>query len=789
MAHRRTCVRVSAGLALALAAGSASAQINSNWLSAASDNWSNPVRWSTNPDIPNNGANTYHATISATGAAYSVTLDLPITVTDLTVNSADATLLWGGSHTLNVLNNATLGGGSTINGAGLGGLLQVAGTLTIGNSTVVGLGILRANGPIIYSHTVDVSFDDTDIDHGDGSALWMGPGDIVLGQGATMTNGASCTFTIQSDQQLRFSGSGAATSFTNLGTIIRNTGTGTADVQGVAFDNQGILDVQTGTFRADTVSNISSNQLTGGTYRVGGGSIDFTGTTILTNAATVEYLAGPGSFTAFDSLTTNAATGTLNVGAGRLLTKPGSLTNQGTIGLANTAGLDVSGSFVNDSTFTAGDSATLSAAGLTNSAAASLTLGTGGTVSLTGNLLNDGTLTTGAGTDVALAAGFALQNVSAGTLTGGTFHLGGDLKADNLAGLTTLAGRVMLDGPAATLRDGANLDVAPGITTVASGGELGVLGGRTLTTSSNLTLGATGQLTVGVGSDLTVNGTITNFSSGTFTGGQLDIEGTLRFNGAAIDTIDADIALTNATADIVDENGNSAFAALNTITPSGSFEISGGRSLTLSGALGSAGALTVGSGSTLSSPGFVTQFNGSTNLNGTLSTPTLFVADGLLSGAGTLAGNLDCDGDFNPGNSPGLFTVDGDANFRPSSLVIAEIGGLVRGIDHDAIDILGGLSFEFGASGTFQVELLPGYVASVGDEFFVIRYSERQGHFQNVILPGLPGGLSFQFFYDVPSPTPGDTSRFIQLVVVPAPAGGLALAAGLFALGRRRRTH
>lgn len=787
MAHRRTCVRLSAGLALALAAGSASAQINSNWLSAASDNWSNPVRWSTNPDIPNNGANTYHAIITATGASYGVTLDLPITVTDLTVNSADATLLWGGAHTLNVLNNATIGGGSTINGAGLGGLLQVAGTLTIGNANVTGLGTLRANGPMIYSHTVDVSFDDTDIDHGDGSAIWSGPGDIVLGQGATMTNGPSCIFTIQTSQQLRFSGSGAATSFTNLGTIIRDTDAGTADVQGVSFDNQGILDVQSGTFRADTVANIAANQLTAGTYRVGGGSIDFAGATILTNAATVEYLAGSGSFAAFDSLTTNAATGTLNVGAGRLLTKPGSLTNQGTIGLANTAGLDIAGALVNDSSLTAGDSATLNAAGLTNSASASITLGSGGTVSLTGDLLNDGTLTTGAGTDVALAAGFSLQNVSAGTLTGGTFHLGGDLKADNLAGLTTLAGSVILDGPAAALRDAANLDVTPGISTVASGGELGVLNGRNLTTSSNLTLGATGQLTVGAGSDLTVNGTITNFSSGTFTGGQLDVEGTLRFNGAAIDTIDADIALTNATADIVDENNNSAFAALSTITPSGSFEISGGRSLTLSGALGSAGALTVGTGSTLASPGFVTQFNGSTNLNGTLSTPTLFVADGLLSGAGTLAGNLDCDGDFNPGNSPGLFTVDGNANFRPSSLVIAEIGGLARGLDHDAIDILGSLSFEFGSAGAFQVAALPSYVASAGDEFFIIRYNDRQGQFQNVFLPGLPGGLFFELFYDVPSPIPGDTSRFIQLVVVPAPAGSLALAAGLLALARRRR--
>ena len=81
-------------LSLAMAT-SASAATTSNWLTATSGNWTDPTKWSTNPNYPNNGAppgTAYDAVVAATGAAYTVALDSTVTIDHLTVNSVDATM-------------------------------------------------------------------------------------------------------------------------------------------------------------------------------------------------------------------------------------------------------------------------------------------------------------------------------------------------------------------------------------------------------------------------------------------------------------------------------------------------------------------------------------------------------------------------------------------------------------------------------------------------------------------------------------------------------------------------
>src|SRR4051812_48322240 len=59
------------------------ADATSTWNAAVSGNWNDPTKWSTNPNYPNNGNGgvaTYAAVVSATGAAYTITLAVPITV-------------------------------------------------------------------------------------------------------------------------------------------------------------------------------------------------------------------------------------------------------------------------------------------------------------------------------------------------------------------------------------------------------------------------------------------------------------------------------------------------------------------------------------------------------------------------------------------------------------------------------------------------------------------------------------------------------------------------------------
>jgi hypothetical protein len=772
MTHiRRWSVLTGAGI-LAAAASASHGQVTATWLSAASGNWSDPTRWSSNPDFPNNNGTTYTAVINATGAAYGVTVDQSIILDEFMIDSPDATLMLGAGFTLRTLGNWGALNGAIIDGQALGGGIRADGTTTFGNSTFIGVSNFLATGPVVYSPSTTVTFDDTDIDHGDGSALWGAGGDIVLANGSTILNGPDCTFTISGSQQLRFSGAGATPAFTNMGTIVRDTAAGVADVMGVTFDNQGTLDVRSGTFRADTVANVSANMLSGGVYRFGGGSIDFAGASITTNAATVEIAPGAGTFAAFDSLATNAGSGVIRVLTGRTFATAGALANDGLVEVEPGAGLTVT-------------------AGLSVSASGATSLGAGATLTSAGDAQNLGALSVGPGATFAVAPGFSLLNVAAQTLTGGSYAIQGDLRADNLAGLQTISAAVTLDGPGSALRDGSNTDVAPGIRTIASGGEFMLAGGRDLTTTGNLTLGATGALRVGAGSDFVVGGTITNYASGTFSGGIVDVAGRLQFNGAAVNVIDGDISLNDPAADIVDENNASAFAALDTITANGALGISNGRNLALAGALTSAGGLAVGNGSMLSTPASITQTAGTTTLaNGSITASGGFsLTGGTLQGTGTINGQALIDGTLSPGASPGLLMFANDLSIAPNALFVCEIGGRARGSEHDAIDVGSLLAFDAGLAGAFRAALIDGFAPALGDRFYIASYETRQGQFERYEgLTGLPGGLWFEVLFDAPSPNPNDSDLYMVLVVVPAPGPvGLALGLGLAAARRRRR--
>lgn len=731
-----------AGLVVGLAGSGAHAQVTATWLGATSGNWSNATLWSTDPFFPNNGngGQNYHAVVTAVGAAYTVTLDQTIDIQDFTLDSADATLLYSAGHVLRVHGNWVSGSGAILDGAGAGGSVIIDGTTTFGTGAIRGLGVLTANGPVLYTNGALCEIDDTDIDHGDGSAVWSGGGGIELSNGASIINGPSCVFTISNSQQMSFSTIGATPSFINNGTIIRDTDAGICDIIGVTFQNSGTLDVRTGSFRADTVANVSGGTLSGGTYVVGGGSIDFTGASITTNAAEVVFDAGAGTFAQFASATTNDAAGVIRVQGGRSYTQPGAMTNSGLVEVAS-------------GTFTAG-----------------------------GNFQNTGTIEVASSSSFVVAPGFQLQNVSGTTLSGGVFNIAGTMQADNLTGIDTIAGQVTLDGPGASLIDGSSADVVPGVRTIAGGGELGVLNGRNVTTTGDLTLASTGRLTVGAGTTFEVGGIITNLASGVFTDGQLDVSGTLRFNSADIITVDGTLDLNDPGASIVDELGQDAFRNLNQVTTNGSLGLANGRDLAVSGSLDSSGQVRVGASSTLTVPGPYTQLGGTTML----ATGTLDVGGGYSLTSGTLAGNGSIEGITTvgggavaPGASAGLLMFTGDLHFNLPAVCQIEIGGLARGVGgYDAMDISNLLAFQGGSAGFLQVSLINSFTPSFGDSFEIFRYGERDGFFQGVFLPTLQGGLFWQIDHT-------DGATFLR--VVPAPgAAGLLAALGLLAPRRRR---
>jgi filamentous hemagglutinin len=67
-----------------------------DWSGAVSGNWNDPSRWSIGI-VPNNGSpsptDRYHARLNASGAAYNVILNVPVSLDALTLDSPSATLL------------------------------------------------------------------------------------------------------------------------------------------------------------------------------------------------------------------------------------------------------------------------------------------------------------------------------------------------------------------------------------------------------------------------------------------------------------------------------------------------------------------------------------------------------------------------------------------------------------------------------------------------------------------------------------------------------------------------
>ncbi len=147
---------------------------------------------------------------------------------------------------------------------------------------------------------------------------------------------------------------------------------------------------------------------------------------------------------------------------------------------------------------------------------------------------------------------------------------------------------------------------------------------------------------------------------------------------------------------------------------------------------------------------------------------------GDVSGNGTFNGGVvKFFGSLNPGNSPGVMSFDSDVIFDPGHTLVMELAA--GGYDH--LDVAGLLSL----AGRLEVVLLDGYTPSSGVAFDLLDWGELSGVFDELVLPELAGGLS----WDV-------TSLYTTGVisVVPQPASVLPLLVGGIAmlLGRSRRS-
>jgi outer membrane autotransporter protein len=123
-------------------------------------------------------------------------------------------------------------------------------------------------------------------------------------------------------------------------------------------------------------------------------------------------------------------------------------------------------------------------------------------------------------------------------------------------------------------------------------------------------------------------------------------------------------------------------------------------------------------------------------VNSTLNTSVLNVeAGGTLAGSGIITGKVINAGTLSPGNSPGIFTVNGDYTQSATGMLRIEVAGLAPS-EHDLLAVTGHASL----AGTLQLIGLGGFTLHVGDQLtFLTANGGVSGSFgtvQNEITTG-----------------------------------------------------
>ncbi len=790
----RSALRAAAALPLALCCGEACArQTAVTWATAASGAWGTSAFW--NPMVvPNNaGPDTFNVGISATGAPYVVTVDGAFTVTDLLLDSADATLdLLGNTLTMqgaythaNAAVNGAAGSGLSIAGAASFadasvtdvGSITASSDLTFGGAAVVlmNVGQVNANGAVHYNSTLATEVCDVEVGHGGSTADWAATaGAIRLGLGARILNGATTTFTINNAQTLGLVMPGHTGTFENRGTL-RKASAGLTDINAVTLTNDaatGVIEVAAGTLRADTVSNYTSasETLTGGKWRVlTGAALDFATQTVKVNRADITLSGAGSAFTALTgSLDTNDTDGRLALEMARSLTTVGDFTNRGIV--------DV-----------------------------------------------------GAGSTFAVDAGstFLSFNSAAKTLTEGVYNLKGIFKFTG-AEIATLSADVTIDGAGAIVNEldqNALLQSATQTNTIGATGKLATANAVSFVTGGDTSVDAGGALTVGAGTTFRVKAgsSLLNITpAGTFNNAGITVLGTLQADNADVSTIGAgsDIILDGASSQILNGSGQSAFAGLATVDD-GVFGIRAGRELTITNPVspflikGAGGKVIVGPPASIDDPGAqsvltatgdVRMENGEIRVDGAIfriqgagglvqtggainllnggviefTHPDASLdAQGAVGGSGMIGADTRFSGAITPGASVGQMHVNGDATLTDGASLVVDFASLSS---WDRLTVAGALAFDSAGpgaeAGLLRVVTAPGFDAELGAVFLIVQAGSSTGAFADYEGLSFAPGKAF-------SPVYAGGSVFLQ--VVPAPGALAALLALSPSLARRRR--
>ncbi len=518
-----------------------------SWAMPISDSWTSTTAWSNAPIFPNNdtpdAGDFYSAIIGAGGSPFTVSLNSDITISNLTLSSADATLLQSGG-TLRLVD-----GGGTISA---GDYILSGGTLSSDDSILIWSRFDWADGTLAGFGSVDIA-PTASVNLGAGGVartlsrqinnsgvINFTDGSLILSNGAinnqvggvlNLSGSASFAGVFRNSGQINISNAINWNAYVlNSGTINVASG-GTLDFDGGSFSQQtgatitgagfvalgGFQNVEGTLTLAGSNINLSAGTIGGagninvtGVFNWNGGTI---GTSIVNSGsinpgATMNVLPGAtlnvGSATGHELYRTVNNTGTINLNSSGPLFCNSPLNNlaSGVVNIPHpSTGID--GAFNNYGTvnYSAGSSGS-SAIEVVNSGTINVA---SGSLTAVGTFL-DGSNFIGAGTILAAGTLSGTVNSTVANLTISSSFIPPGLISRSLVGSGTLnlnAGTMFL-GQTSTFSASGGLNIAPGATLLAS--------------SINATIASTVNNQGTMSPVFLNNGTINNMSTGVLTG-------------------------------------------------------------------------------------------------------------------------------------------------------------------------------------------------------------------------------------------------------------------------------
>jgi len=562
------------------------------WDAAGNGNWNVAGNW--NPSGVPNSDTTDVIIDNNAGQDVVVTLDISAAVRDLTVDSGDQLDMLGGRNLSvlgNLLNNGTVVVNSNAAAANT--------SLSFEQSTT-----LSGNGSLVLNR--DTGFPHSVLATDTGATITHGANHTIRGTGvlsASLINNGTVSADVNgATLRLR-------TNDKTNNNLFLATGGGTMLIDGVAINNgSGTIRADGGTVNLETASVVGGTleTLNGGQFAATSGTSTLDG---VTNQGAVNIVGGR-NVHLLSSLTNNGTitVNSNSAAANTALQANGSLAidGAGTIFLNRDTGsphsvlaTDTGATITHGVNHTIRGTGILSAS-LINNGTVSADVN-GATLRLTSNAkTNNGTYrATGGG--ILLSSNGLLTNYNAGTqtLANGAYEvIGGSTMRLDGVDVQILDAHVLLDGPGSQLFNasaGSVSALAP-LDTIETGGELALLNGRQLTTAGTLATqgnvnldGATTRLTVSDdfsqtggltqlanGATLELLGTDNLFSGGSLAGngtvegsftmggssvltpglsaGQIDMIGTFTWDGGA--TLEFDLGADSLSTDFLDITGD-----------------------------------------------------------------------------------------------------------------------------------------------------------------------------------------------------------------------------------------